>query len=92
MPFQSTTSAEFRRLLAALPAAVQAQAFKAFERFLEDPFDRSLAFRRLRGSRSLYSARIGLHYRALAEREGERIRWFWIGSHAEYDQIIRRAK
>jgi hypothetical protein len=92
MPFHSTTTAEFRRLLAALPADVQAQAFRAFERFLEDPFDRSLEFKRLRGSRSLYSARIGLHYRALATREGDRIRWFWIGSHADYDRLVRRAR
>jgi hypothetical protein len=92
MPFRSTTTAEFRRLLATLPADTQAQAYRAFDRFLEDPFDRSIEFKRLRGSRSLYSARIGLHCRALAEREGDRIRWFWIGSHADYDRIIRRAK
>lgn len=90
MPFRSTTSTTFRRLLAALPPNVQAQAFRAFERFLQDPFDRSIEFKRIQGQRSLYAARIGLHYRALAERDGDRIRWIWIGTHADYDHQIRR--
>jgi hypothetical protein len=36
----------------------------------------------------IYSARIGLEYRALAVRKKDRIIWYWIGSHAEYDRII----
>jgi hypothetical protein len=92
MPFQSSTTAAFRRLLAALPRDVQAQAAAAFARFLTDPFDPSLALKRLQGSATLYSARVGLHYRALARRDGSRFDWFWIGSHAEYDRLIRRSR
>ncbi len=35
------------------------------------------------------SARVGLHYRALAVRTDDVLAWFWIGTHAEYDQLIR---
>jgi hypothetical protein len=90
MPFHSTTTPQFRALLAALPREVQAQAAQAFRQFLTDPFDHSLQLKRLRGSQTVYSARIGSHYRALAERAGNHFRWFWIGSHADYDRVIRR--
>jgi hypothetical protein len=37
----------------------------------------------------LWSARVGLHYRALAtEADGDLV-WFWIGSHAEYDRLTK---
>jgi hypothetical protein len=36
-----------------------------------------------------WSVRVGLRYRALAvEADGDLV-WFWIGSHADYDAIIR---
>ncbi|HEX8675403.1 MAG TPA: hypothetical protein VF710_26140 [Longimicrobium sp.] len=38
----------------------------------------------------IYSARVGRHYRALGERQvDDTIVWFWIGSHADYDRILR---
>jgi hypothetical protein len=30
-----------------------------------------------------------LRYRALAVRRGDDFIWFWIGSHAEYDALLR---
>lgn len=40
--------------------------------------------------RPIYSVRIGISYRALGLRDEEQIYWFWIGSHAEYDDLLRR--
>lgn len=37
----------------------------------------------------IYSARVGLGYRALAVREGGTWIWFWIGNHADYDRLLR---
>ncbi len=37
------------------------------------------------------SVRIGIGYRALGVRKGEEIIWFWIGSHADYDRLLRGA-
>jgi hypothetical protein len=39
-----------------------------------------------------WSARVGLHYRALAIEESGEFVWLGIGSHAEYDQLIRSGK
>ena len=51
---------------------------------------RSIRFKRLEGHPSLYSARVGIHYRAIAQREGDLMIWVWIGHHSEYDALLRR--
>jgi hypothetical protein len=35
------------------------------------------------------SARVGLRYRALAVEVDDGLLWFWIGSHADYDQLLK---
>jgi len=54
---------------------------------IADPFHAPLQFKEVRPG--IWSVRIGLHWRALARRNGEDLQWFWIGSHADYDAIIR---
>jgi hypothetical protein len=39
--------------------------------------------------RNLWSARVGIHYRAVGERDGDQILWYWIGTHAEYDRLLK---
>jgi hypothetical protein len=39
-------------------------------------------------TRIFWSARVGLHYRALAVEVQDGVLWFWIGTHAEYDRMI----
>jgi hypothetical protein len=76
----------FWSLYKALPKQVQALADSSFEIFKKNPPHPSLQFKQIG---RLWSARVGLHFRALAvERNGE-IVWFWIGSHAEYDHIVK---
>ena len=36
-----------------------------------------------------WSLRIGLRYRALATEVDEGLLWFWIGSHADYNKLLR---
>jgi hypothetical protein len=38
---------------------------------------------------ALWSARAGISYRALGKDREEGIVWFWIGTHAEYDELIK---
>jgi hypothetical protein len=37
---------------------------------------------------SYWSVRVGLYHRALGIDITDRIVWFWIGTHAEYDKLI----
>lgn len=88
---RSRRSPRFRRELSRLPAELQSQARDAYRLFAEDPFHESLHFKQL-NSRGLWSARVGEHYRALGWRAGDLIVWAWIGSHADYDQLVRRLR
>jgi len=47
-----------------------------------------LQFKKLEGEDNIYSVRIGLEYRALAAMKKDRIVWYWIGSHSEYDRLV----
>jgi hypothetical protein len=54
----------------------------------ENPAHPGLHFKKLEGEEDIYSARIGLDYRALAVMKKDRIVWYWIGSHSDYDRLI----
>jgi len=73
-----------------LPPQVQAQARLAYQLFRQDPFHPSLRFKQVHASRPIFSARVGLAYRALAVRDQDEVIWFWIGSHADYDDLLGR--
>jgi len=73
-----------------LPPQVQAQARLAYQLFRRDPFHPGLRFKQVHPTRPIFSARVGLGYRALAVRTGEDVIWFWIGSHADYDNLLAR--
>jgi hypothetical protein len=51
------------------------------------PRHRSLHFKKVG---NFWSARVGRHYRALAVEVDEDLVWFWIGSHADYDELLGR--
>jgi len=69
---------------------VQDQARLAYRLFRDNPEHPSLRFKPVHATRPIYSARVGLGYRALAVRDGDAVIWFWIGSHADYDQLLKR--
>jgi hypothetical protein len=69
-----------------LPQSIQAHADVQFCLLKENPSHPSLHFK---GTGKYRSARIGMHHRALAVEIPDGLLWFWIGSHAEYDKIIK---
>jgi hypothetical protein len=87
---KSRTTKRFRELFAALPKNVQDQARAAYRLFLQNPHHPSLRFKKVHPSKPIWSVRVGLHYRALGVVAGDVIVWFWIGHHAEYDQLLGR--
>ena len=86
---RSRTTRRFRDLLADLPAHVRRQARDAYRLFRQDPAHPGLHFKPLVPDPSTYSARIGISYRAVGARKGDTIVWYWIGSHADYDRLMR---
>lgn len=69
-----------------LPEEIQKLADKNFELLKSDARHASL---RLKKVGPFWSARVGLHYRALAKDRKEGLVWFWIGAHDVYDKLIR---
>jgi hypothetical protein len=90
-PRQSRTSAEFRRQFRLLPREVQAQARAAFKQFKADPRYPGLHFKKLPPHEDLWSARISRDCRAIDRWRGDVILWIFIGSHGDYDSILRRS-
>lgn len=72
-----------------LPEEVRQHARRNYQRWRENPQHPSLAFRRVHNTEPIYSVRIGIGWRALGLLDGDTITWFWIGSHAEYDHLLR---
>lgn len=80
-----SASSRFWERYAALPEEIQALADKSYELLKGDPKHPSLHFKKLG---KLWSARVGLHHRALAVEVEDGMLWVWIGTHAEYDRLV----
>lgn len=84
----SRTTERFRKVFEKLSPQIQEQAREAYRLFEQNPQHPSLRFKKIHKSQDIYSVRISRDYRALGVLEGDTIIWFWIGSHADYDQLI----
>lgn len=72
----------------ALPKEVQQLADKNYALLRADSRHPSLHFKKVGKNKTLWSVRVGEHYRALGLDKTEGVVWFWIGSHTEYDKLI----
>jgi hypothetical protein len=68
-----------------LPQSIRELADKNFELLKSDPMHPSLHFKQIG---TLWSVRVGKHYRALGTEKRDGIVWFWIGSHSDYDKLV----
>jgi len=80
------TTPGFWKTYEALPETVRSIADRSFLLLKEEPKHPSLHFKKVG---KFWSARVGLHHRALAVETGDDLVWFWIGSHSDYDRLIR---
>jgi hypothetical protein len=70
-----------------LPRDIRQLADRSFRLLKDNPTHPSLHFKK---AGRFWSARVGLHYRAMAVEADTDLVWFWIGSHAEYDKLLGR--
>jgi hypothetical protein len=87
---KSSVTKTFRERLGDLPAPVQDQAAKAYALWQADLYHPSLQFKRVSQRQPIYSARVSLNYRVLGLLESDHLYWYWIGTHAEYDELLKR--
>jgi hypothetical protein len=69
-----------------LPASIQELADRNFELLKSNPRHPSLYLKKVG---RYWSVRVGRKYRALAVKAEEGLIWFWIGTHAEYNRLVR---
>ncbi len=70
-----------------LPANIKNLADECYEILKLNPQHPSLHFKKIGIYRSV---RIGLHYRALAVNQLDGLLWFWIGTHDEYQKMLKK--
>ena len=86
----SKATRKFWKLYKDLPTNIQAQAKATYKQFKKDPYYPSLHFKQVHSTKPVYSARISLDYRAIGILQDNKVGWFWIGPHDEYEQLIKR--
>jgi hypothetical protein len=87
---KSSVTKAFRKRLDELPTSAKEQAARAYALWRADPYHPSLQFKLVSQLQPIYSARVGIGHRALGLREADQMYWFWIGTHAEYDEQLKR--
>ena len=79
-------SPSFWEAYTSLPENIRTLADKNYELLKKNPRHPSLQFKKVG---RFWSVRVGARYRALATEIDEGLLWFWIGSHADYDALVR---
>ncbi|MBM3756949.1 MAG: hypothetical protein FJW38_23575 [Acidobacteria bacterium] len=87
---KSRGTRRFWRLFHDLPPSVKTQAVSAYLLWSENPSHPSLAFRKVSGSKDLYTVRVTLDFRAVGKFDGTGVTWLWIGDHDKYDGLLNR--
>ncbi|HEY5767282.1 MAG TPA: hypothetical protein VIS53_05555, partial [Candidatus Udaeobacter sp.] len=86
----SRTHRRFWKEFNRLPGHIQCLAREKFQLWLRDPFIHQCGSSRL--LEMFGPVRIGDHYGALAQKHGELIVWFWIGTHEDYNNFIKQLR
>ena len=90
---KSRVNDNFIALYKGLPSDIRTLARKNYRLWLQNHRHPSLHFKVLASFAGIdyYSVRIGLNWRAIGayDSTSDTITWYWIGSHADYDAIIK---
>lgn len=85
---KSLARPSFWRAYRVLDAGIKKAARRIYQKFRENPQHPSLRFKKLAGTRDIWSVRVTAKVRAVGRRKGEEISWFWIGSHNDFDKLF----
>jgi mRNA-degrading endonuclease RelE of RelBE toxin-antitoxin system len=85
---KSKKTKKFKKAFDKLPDSIKVKAFENFRLWKENPYHPSLNFKKITKD-NVYSIRIGISYRALGIYQPNVLIWFWIGSHEDYNNLIK---
>lgn len=69
-----------------LPSEIRRATLKQYRLWLQNPRHPSIHFKKIG---SFWSARITDDYRALGIMKDDTVIWFWIGTHGDYEQLLK---
>jgi hypothetical protein len=87
---KSELTDDFRACFRRLPKSIKRQARKNYQIWKDNPQHPGLEFKRVGKKSATYSIRVAIGWRALGLRQSDTIVWFWIGSHAQYDRLLKQ--
>ena len=87
---RSRTTKKFRALYESLPKPIQGKARVAYGLWSNNPDHPSLRFKKIHIKLPIYSVRIDIDWRVVGILDGDEVVWFWVGSHAAYEQLLRQ--
>jgi len=85
----SRTTERFRSQFSALPKPAQDKAVAAYELWASNPEHPALRFKKVHSTKPIYSVRVDRAWRAVGILDGDTVVWFWIGSHGDYEALLR---
>jgi mRNA-degrading endonuclease RelE of RelBE toxin-antitoxin system len=85
----SRATPKFWKLYHRLPLSVQRRAQKAYQQWQKNPAHSGVHFKRVDEEEPIYSARISDAYRVLGILDQDTVIWFWIGTHDEYERLLK---
>ncbi|GBO54599.1 hypothetical protein APA_2546 [Pseudanabaena sp. lw0831] len=80
------TASSFWKYYEHLLVDIRDLADKNFQPLKDNPSHPSLQFKKVG---KVWSVRVGSNYRAISTQIEEGYLWVWIGTHAEYDKLLR---
>ncbi len=84
---KSSTTHKFWKAYSDLPPGIKSTARKQYQLWADNPRHPSLQFKKVG---PFWSVRITDDYRTLSLLDSGTYYWFWIGTHAEYDRILKK--
>ena len=83
-----STTEKFNGLFATLPLRVRKRVQWCLLIWASDPSHPSLFLKKPFGNKSFWSMRITKGYRAIGYLKGDKMFWFWVGSHDNYERML----
>lgn len=88
---KSELNPDFVALFQELPERVKRTARKNYKLWKDNSSHPSLEFKEVNQEDQIWSIRVGIGWRALGRIKSKNvIVWFWIGSHGEYDKLLKK--
>jgi len=88
----SRTTNGFWKCHSEVPSEIKKQAKEAYKLFVIDPYHPGLHFKRVHSRRPIFSLRVTQDYRAVGILQNDEMIWFWMGSHSEYNKLLKQIR